>query len=176
MLARAKIEAGKMELNVETVDLAGTIADAMRMLSKRAEDGGVALAVADAGAMPALMADRRAVKQVVLNLLSNAIKFTPQGGTVTVSAGSEGAMAFLRVSDTGIGIPQSEIGRLGKPFEQVCDDPMLAKKGTGLGLALVSALVERHGGTLQIESAEGVGTDVTVTFALNSARRAAAAA
>ncbi|HEX4304111.1 MAG TPA: PAS domain-containing sensor histidine kinase [Rhizomicrobium sp.] len=174
MLDMAKIEAGKLELNFERVDLTGTIEDAARLLQERAETGGVTLCVAADGTLPSLLADRRAVKQVVLNLLSNAVKFTPPGGTVRVSARQAGDMACITVADTGIGIPASEISRLGKPFEQVCGDPMLAKSGTGLGLALVKALAERHGGELTIESAEGVGTEVSVTFALAPAKRAVA--
>jgi signal transduction histidine kinase len=110
----------------------------------------------------------------VINLLSNAIKFTPEGGEVRVCATTENGLACIRVCDTGIGIPQGEIGRLGRPFEQVCGDPMLAKTGTGLGLALVRSLAERHGGAMRIESTEGVGTTVTVTFALAPAKRAVA--
>ncbi|MEI9885124.1 MAG: PAS domain-containing sensor histidine kinase [Rhizomicrobium sp.] len=166
MLDMAKIEAGKMELNFERVDLMGTIADAVRMLGERACAAGVDLSIVADGPAPALVADRRAVKQVVINLLSNAIKFTPAGGAVRVCVGAAGGLARIRVCDTGIGIPASEIGRLGQPFEQVVGDPMLAKAGTGLGLALVRALAEQHGGALAITSTEGVGTEVSVTFAL----------
>ena len=82
--------------------------------------------------------------------------------------------AKLSVRDTGIGIPAHELPRLGRPFEQVCGDPMIAKSGTGLGLALVRALVEKHGGKMRIESEEGVGTEVSVDFPLTPAKRAAA--
>ncbi len=118
--------------------------------------------------MPSLLADRRAVKQIVLNLVTNAVKFTPPGGEVRVRVAECGGMMHLIVADSGIGIPKSELGRLGKPFEQVCGDPMLAKSGTGLGLALVKALAEQHRGGMTIESAEGIGTTVTVTLALDS--------
>ncbi len=173
MLDMAKIEAGKMELNFEQVDLGETIADVARLLDDRAHTAGVALDVA-VGTKLSLVADRRAVKQVVINLLSNALKFTPRGGTVAVRAAQDGDLMRVSVRDTGIGIPESELGRLGRPFEQVCADPNLAKSGTGLGLALVRSLTERHGGGMCIESAEGIGTEVTVTFALKPAQRAAA--
>jgi signal transduction histidine kinase len=120
------------------------------------------------------MADRRAVKQVLLNLLSNAIKFTPVGGEVEVTVAVENERVILRVRDTGIGIPAADLPRLGRPFEQVCADPMLAKSGTGLGLALVRALVELHGGQLRIESQEGAGTEVAVDFLRAGAKRSAA--
>ena len=83
-------------------------------------------------------------------------------------------MARLSVCDDGIGIPASEIDRLGKPFEQVCGDPMLAKSGTGLGLALVRALAERHGGAMTIASSEGAGTEVSATLPLTAMNRAVA--
>jgi PAS domain S-box-containing protein len=175
MLDMAKIEAGKLDLNLERVDVAGTIEDAVRLLRDRAQNGDVALTVEADKGLPSLLADRRAVKQIVLNLVSNAVKFTPPGGQVRVIAVQDGDVTRLTVEDNGIGIPPSEIGRLGKPFEQVCGDPMLAKSGTGLGLALVKALAEKHGGTLAIESDEGAGTRVSVTFPAGGARRAAAA-
>ena len=173
MLDMAKIEAGKLELNFERVDLGETIADVVRLLDDRAHTAGVTLKV-EAETKTSLIADRRAVKQVAINLLSNAIKFTPRGGEIVVRTATDGDWARLTVRDTGIGIPESEIGRLGRPFEQVCDDPKLAKVGTGLGLALVRALTERHGGGMSITSQVGAGTEVTATFALKPAQRAAA--
>ncbi|HEY4939801.1 MAG TPA: PAS domain-containing protein [Rhizomicrobium sp.] len=174
MLDMAKIEAGKLELNLERVDLAGTIEDAVRLLRERATSGGVELSVEADKDLPSLLADRRAVKQVIINLVSNAIKFTPAGGHVRVCAANDGDVARIQVRDNGIGIPASEIARLGQPFEQVCGDPMLAKSGTGLGLALVRALAERHGGAMTISSTEGAGTEVSVTFPLSAMARAVA--
>ncbi|HJW40462.1 MAG TPA: PAS domain-containing sensor histidine kinase [Rhizomicrobium sp.] len=173
MLDMAKIEAGKLELNFERVDLSETICDVVRLLDDRAHAAGVTVKV-EGDRTLSLLADRRAAKQVVINLLTNAIKFTPRGGEVTVRAAQDGGSARVTVVDTGIGIPESALPRLGKPFEQVCDDPNLAKTGTGLGLALVKALTERHGGDMAIASREGKGTEVTVTFALNPAARAVA--
>jgi PAS domain S-box-containing protein len=171
MLDMAKIEAGKLDLNMERVNLTETVADVVRMMQNRAEAARLVLTV-ESEPVSSLIADRRAVKQVLLNLISNAIKFTPQGGEVTVATYAHGGFAYVKVSDTGYGIPESEISRLGKPFEQVCADPMLAKAGTGLGLALVKALAEKHGGTLSIASEEGIGTEVTVSFAMSPAKRA----
>jgi PAS domain S-box-containing protein len=174
MLDMAKIEAGKLDLNFEHVDLTGMIHDCARLLVERADSGGLELGVSVPAAPLLLVADRRAVKQVLLNLLTNAIKFTQSGGRVDISAHAEDGRAVVRVSDTGIGIPSDDIARLGRPFEQVCGDPMLAKSGTGLGLALVRAMVERHGGALRIESEEGVGTTVSVDFPLAQSKRAVA--
>jgi len=174
MLDMAKIEAGKLELNMERVDLTGTIEDSVRLLTDRADNGGLEISVSMPRTPITLTADRRAVKQVMLNLLTNAIKFTPAGGQVDVVVRADNGRVILTVRDTGIGIPAHELPRLGRPFEQVCGDPMLAKSGTGLGLALVRALVEKHGGALHIQSEEGIGTEVSVDFPLTPAARAAA--
>jgi cell cycle sensor histidine kinase DivJ len=118
---------------------------------------------------PALHADRRALKQMLLNLLSNAVKFTPPGGMVRVSATRREDRCFVTVCDTGIGISPEDLTRLGNPFEQAKADAMHAKGGTGLGLALVKALAEKHGGRFTMESELGTGTTVTVDFPLEQA-------
>ena len=174
MLDMAKIEAGKLELNLERVDLTGTIEDSVRLLSDRAANNGLELTISAPAIPISLTADRRAIKQVLLNLLTNAIKFTPAGGQVDVQVRVDDGRVIVSVRDTGIGIPAHELPRLGNPFEQVCGDPMLAKSGAGLGLALVRALVEKHGGQLRIDSEEGVGTVVSVDFPLTAAKREAA--
>ena len=174
MLDMAKIEAGRLELNLERVDVNGTAEDTVRMLRDRAENNGLELTLSLPKEHLFLVADKRAVKQVLLNLLTNAIKFTPAGGHVGVSVRNGDGQATITVRDTGIGIPESELPRLGNPFEQVNSDPMLAKGGSGLGLALVRALMEKHGGALKIHSEEGVGTEVTVTYPMTAERRAVA--
>jgi PAS domain S-box-containing protein len=174
ILDMAKIEAGKLELNLECVDVSGMIADCVRLLHDRATDAHVTMeAVLPECTLP-LTADKRAVKQILLNLLSNALKFTPEGGHIFVSATEEENQIALAVRDTGIGIPTEQLPRLGRPFEQVCANASLAKGGTGLGLALVRALAEKHGGNMQISSAEGEGTTVTVRLPITQSGRAAA--
>ena len=175
ILDMAKIEAGKLELNLESVDLKEAVADCVRLVQQRADEGGVTLSVLLDNVEAPLIADRRAVKQVLLNLLSNAVKFTPAGGHVQVSAQTGDGRVVVTVRDDGVGIPENEITRLGQPFEQVCADPMLAKAGSGLGLALVRALAEKHGGKLAIESHEGAGTVVSVELPLHAKCQASAA-
>jgi PAS domain S-box-containing protein len=174
MLDMARIEAGKLELNYERVDINGTVDDCVRMLRDRAEDNGLELTLSLPEEPLFLIADKRAVKQVLLNLMTNAIKFTPAGGHVGVSVRTGGGLVTITVRDTGIGIPPEDIPRLGNPFEQVNGDPMLAKGGSGLGLALVRSLMEKHGGTFSIESEEGIGTEVRAVFPLVAGKRAAA--
>ncbi len=174
MLDMAKIEAGKLELNFERVDVNGTVEDCARMLRDRAENNGLEFTCSLPEEPIFLVADKRAVKQVLLNLLTNAIKFTPAGGHVGVSVRYGDGQTTITVRDTGIGIPSTDLPRLGNPFEQVNCDPMLAKAGSGLGLALVRALMEKHNGSLSIDSEEGVGTTVQVVFPLVAGKRAAA--
>ncbi|HEY5237508.1 MAG TPA: ATP-binding protein [Rhizomicrobium sp.] len=176
MLDMAKIEAGKLELHYERVDLPGTIEDCVRLLHERADNGGIEITVNQPHTSPTLVADRRAVKQVLLNLFTNAVKFTMAGGHVYITVTQTDNRVKIAVRDDGVGIPAADLPRLGRPFEQVCADPMLAKGGTGLGLALVRALVVKHGGTLKIDSEEGIGTEVTVELPLQPSVNAAVAA
>jgi PAS domain S-box-containing protein len=174
ILDMAKIEAGKLELNFEALNLADTIDDCLRLVRARAEAAGVTLDISAPATR--LTADARAMKQILLNLLTNAVKFTQPGGEVFVEAGSARGHAFLRVRDTGIGIPAEHLPRLGMPFEQASCDASLAKPGagTGLGLSLVRALAEAHGGAMQIESEVGCGTTVTVRLPIALLEGAAA--
>jgi cell cycle sensor histidine kinase DivJ len=101
------------------------------------------------------------MKQIALNLISNALKFTPRGGAVTVTVQGAGDTLELLVSDTGVGIAQDDLERLGRPFEQAGDAEQRAA-GSGLGLSLVRAFARLHGGEMWVESAMGEGTTVTV--------------
>ena len=105
-----------------------------------------------------MMADARAVRQIILNVLSNALKFTPEGGWVTLSGGLSGQSVVLTISDNGIGIDPSDMARVCEPFWQA--EPFLSRRygGTGLGMPLVQALVDLHKGSLKIESVVGKGT------------------
>jgi len=115
-----------------------------------------------------IQADKRAVKQVMINLLSNAIKFTPEGGKVTIATQEKGGKLVVSIGDTGIGIPQRDIEKLGRPFEQVENQFTKSKGGSGLGLAISRSLVELHGGELSIASVVNEGTTVSVSFPLAS--------
>jgi PAS domain S-box-containing protein len=174
LLDMAKIEAGKLKLSFEQLDLAECIADCVRLVQGRALANNIDVKMVMQSEGVKVEADRRALKQVLLNLLSNAVKFTMNGGHVTATAEISGGHVIIRVRDDGIGISKKDLPRLGRAFEQVVADPMLAKAGTGLGLALVSALVEQHNGTFRIESEEGIGTEVTIELPTRQSARAAA--
>ena len=165
ILDMSKIEAGKYELHPEVLDIAGLIESCVRLVRGKAEENGVQVAHSiDCSEGAEIVADERALKQIMLNLLSNSAKFTPAGGHIAVDVAERGDEIRLTVSDTGRGIPKDQIARLGQPFEQIATDAALAKQGTGLGLALVRSLSELHGGRMTIESEVGEGTRVTVTL------------
>jgi two-component system cell cycle sensor histidine kinase PleC len=167
ILDMSKIEAGKMNLRFEPLNLDEVVEDAVRLIQNRAEAAGLSLTV-KLPELPEVEADYRAVKQILLNLLSNAVKFTPTGGAVQVVGELRrdplGERVRISVKDTGIGIAAADLDRLAKPFEQIENQHSKTQQGTGLGLALTKSLVELHEGTLEIQSTPGKGT--TVSFLL----------
>jgi len=158
------IEVGQLKLRSERVDLAEVAGRCVKLVKHRALDRAVRLTTSLPADLPLIEADARLMKQIVLNLLSNAVKFTPRGGAVAMSAEIANGELVLQVSDTGIGIAEADIANITKPFYQVDGSLAREHEGAGLGLALVSAYVRLHGGTLAIESALGSGTTVTVRF------------
>jgi signal transduction histidine kinase len=166
ILDLAKIEAGKFVLDPQPVSLDDEARYCLQLHRRRAVENNIALHADIPADLPAFVADPRSVRQILLNLLSNAVKFTPPGGEVSLQARASGGMLVLAVKDTGIGIPAKAMGRIGQAFEQADNDPMCAREGTGLGLALVKALAERHHGRVRIDSRENLGTTVTVEIPL----------
>ncbi|GGE94567.1 PAS-domain containing protein [Stappia taiwanensis] len=165
ILDMSKIEAGRMELKREEVDLVSIAADATRIISAAAAEKTITVERQTEDDL-ALVGDRRAIKQVLLNLLANAVKFTPDGGSVTLDArrDADGKAVTVTISDNGIGIRQTDIARLAKPFVQVENQFTKTHKGSGLGLAIAQSLVKMHGGDMVIQSEVGKGTRVTVSL------------
>ena len=163
ILDMSKIEAGKMTLNTEELQINDIIEQVVRIVRGRADENRLKLVFEDKPAKE-IEADPRAVKQVLLNLITNAIKFTPEGGVVKVEVEPKSAGLIIRVTDTGIGISQEDIDRLAQPFEQIDSQHSRQHEGTGLGLALSKSLVELHGGNFNIQSKVGQGTTVTFTL------------
>jgi cell cycle sensor histidine kinase DivJ len=161
VLDMSKIESANYQLTRETFDAREAVNAALRLTRLQADDAGVKLR----GVLPSepltVDADRRALKQIVLNLVSNALKFTPAEGAVTVTLSADGDMMELMVSDTGLGIAEEDLERLGQPFQQAGSEADRAK-GTGLGLSLVKALAGLHGGTMELKSKLGEGATATV--------------
>lgn len=162
ILDMSKIEAGKFELSEEVFDLSAVAEAAVRFVKLPAERAGVALKTGIAHSAQFVFADKRAIKQILVNLLSNGVKFTPKGGEVAIRAALDSRGIEIAVSDTGVGIPEKDLQRLGQPFEQVEGEHVRKKEGTGLGLSLVKALTGMHGGEAVIESTLGIGTTVRV--------------
>jgi len=163
ILDMSKIEAGKMTLNTQVLQMNDMIGQVIRIVRGRADDNRLKL-IYDEISLPEIEADPRAVKQILLNLTTNAIKFTPEGGVVTIAVEPKSAGLIIRVSDTGIGISEDDIQRLAQPFEQIDSQHSRKHEGTGLGLALSKSLVELHGGNFKIESVVGEGTTVIFTL------------
>jgi two-component system cell cycle sensor histidine kinase PleC len=165
ILDMAKIEAGKLQLRFEMVDVEDVAEDVVRLMRNRAEAVGLTISLELTPGLPQVQADYRAMKQVLLNLTSNALKFTPRGGRITVRATlvqhPRGAPDMLRVdvADTGIGISKDDLAKLARPFEQIESQHSKTTQGTGLGLALTKSLVEMHAGTFDLSSpGPGMGT------------------
>ena len=164
ILDLSKIEAGRMELDVETFDAASALANAMTLVRERAQRHAIKLALEVAPQVGEFRADERKFKQILLNLLSNAVKFTPDGGSIVMRAGLVDGALEVAVSDTGIGIAQADQQAVFEEFRQVGRDYTTKHEGTGLGLALTKRFVELHGGTIRVDSEPGRGSTFTFTL------------
>ncbi|MDK9697809.1 MAG: PAS domain-containing sensor histidine kinase [Siculibacillus sp.] len=164
ILDMSKIESGTFDVVPEPFDLLSLIDGVRQMMTHQAEERGLALKLAGGFDLPEVVADRRACKQILINLLSNAIKFTDRGGSVALGARREGDDVAIFVRDTGIGISEKDLVRLGTPFVQADSGYDRRHEGTGLGLSVVKGLAVLHGGTMRIESRLGEGTCVTVVL------------
>jgi signal transduction histidine kinase len=165
ILDLSKAEAGKIDLTEEIFDLRDIMRSVTQITAGRIAEAGLTQSVELAPDLPLLRADERKTKQVLLNLVTNAVKFTPTGGCISVEARYECDNGLVvTVLDNGIGIPGGDLERVLKPFEQVDSSLSRQHQGTGLGLPLVKAIMEMHGGHLRLKSDLGVGTEVTVTF------------
>jgi len=165
ILDMSKIEAGRIRLDFEDLELDPLLSEAMRVVSARAQDKQLEVTARISPDLK-LRADRRALKQIALNLLSNAVKFTPAGGRVTVRGRATDHCIVLGIADSGIGIAKEALTRLGRPFEQVESQLTKSHQGSGLGLAIAKSLVELHGGRMRIRSSLGKGTLVIVRLPL----------
>lgn len=162
MLDMSKIEAGRYELLLESFSIEESIAACEAMLALQAKEKGLSLSSRVQRGLGEIVADQRAIQQVLINLVGNAIKFTDAGGAITVDAALTDGMLKLSVGDTGIGIANERLASLGQPFVQIQNDYTRRYAGTGLGLSLVKGLIALHGGSFSIASAPGEGTVITI--------------
>jgi two-component system cell cycle sensor histidine kinase PleC len=172
ILDMSKIEAGRMTLDYETFVLNDIIDETLRIISFQSQDRNIEV-VEKVDPEITMIADRRAIKQVLLNLLSNAVKFSSNGGRVSVRARKVSGCATITIEDTGIGISAKSLAKLGRPFEQVQNQFTKSHKGSGLGLAISRSLTEMHGGAMKIRSREGTGTIVSLRLPLDPQKRPA---
>ncbi len=159
VLSMARIETGKIELEFVAADPSQLVNDAIKTIKPKADEAGLQIRV-NTPDLPAVRADKRAVKQVLLNLLSNAIKFNNSDGYITVETRRDDNGVAIWIHDTGIGIDDNDIPRVMKPFEKAETAGHQNNGGMGLGLPVSSALIELHGGKLMMESEVSIGTSV----------------
>ncbi|MBI1273536.1 MAG: PAS domain S-box protein [Alphaproteobacteria bacterium] len=163
ILDMSKIEAGKRALSETVVDMEKVVHACVRLVAARAKSHRLRMSTRVPKDLPHVRAEERALKQVMTNLLTNAIKFTPEGGAVTLTAGMDGkGRLCITIEDTGIGMAPEDIPLALAPFGQIESALSRKTQGTGLGLPLTKALVELHGGILDVQSQLGIGTTVTV--------------
>ncbi|WP_322516492.1 ATP-binding protein [Rhodopseudomonas palustris] len=174
ILDMSKIEAGRMRLEMEKLDLARTLGESLKVVAGRAENKRLELLSEIEDDIP-IVADRRAIKQILINLLSNAVKFTPDGGRVMVRSRTLPNAIVMMIADSGIGIAPQSLRRLGQPFEQVESQLSKTYHGSGLGLAIAKSLTTLHGGSMRLRSTLGAGTVVMVTLPRDCQRRRMAA-
>jgi two-component system cell cycle sensor histidine kinase PleC len=161
ILDMSKIEAGQMRVESEPVDLTPLIEESLRLTSVTAREKAISIHQKFCDDLE-IVGDRRALKQILLNILSNAVKFTNEGGHVELRAKRMSKGVVLTIADTGIGIPETSLSKIGQPFEQVQSQYAKSKGGSGLGLAISRSLIALHGGTMRIRSRIGEGTVVSL--------------
>ncbi len=161
----SKVESGTDELHEDNIDIHRVVRSVLKLVEHRAEHDGVKLEIELPDQLPALCADKRKLKQILVNLLSNAVKFTNAGGKVTLRFWCRRDSGYVfQIIDTGIGIAPKDIPKALSRFGQVDGALSRQYEGTGLGLPLTKALVELHGASFDLQSQVGVGTTVTVRF------------
>jgi len=166
----SQIESGQFMIRPRAFSIVSLVESSVEIMMLNAEQKNVRLSIDLAAGLPEIVADERAVRQIVLNLLSNAIKFTGNGGSVVIGARVEGHELLLSVSDSGIGIAEGDLKQIGNPFFQVHAAYDRPYEGSGLGLSVVKGLVELHRGRLDIASRLGEGTKVTARLPLDCRR------
>ncbi|ODT81657.1 MAG: hypothetical protein ABS76_10895 [Pelagibacterium sp. SCN 64-44] len=167
LLDMSRIEAGKFEIETQSVAPAEIVPACFAMVETLAQARNVRLVSEIEAELPLLTADERVCRQILINLLSNAIKFSHNGGLVTVAVKRQGQSINFSVRDRGIGMAPAALARIGEPFFQVQDGLTRKYEGTGLGLSIVKGLVDLHGGTLRAMSEIGAGTTITVLLPIN---------
>jgi two-component system, OmpR family, phosphate regulon sensor histidine kinase PhoR len=168
LLILSSIELGEMKLRFENISIADAIENVLPMFETKAAAKFLTIDKRISDELPFVRADRDKMAQILVNILDNAVKFTPSGGNISISAvQDEGGFVVVKVSDTGMGIPKTEIPRLGERFYRADKARSRELGGTGLGLSIVKHLMKAHKGSIDVDSQVGRGTTVSLTFPQN---------
>ena len=164
LLTLSNIELGEAKLHLEDVDPTDVLESVLSMMSGVLKEKNLHIGRSITEHLPSIQGDRDRLSQILINILDNAVKYTPEGGTITIEASRMAQEVVIRISDTGIGIPKSEIPKLGERFYRVDKARSRQLGGTGLGLSIVKHLMKAHGGRMIIDSNPGKGTTVSLYF------------
>ncbi|MAZ76176.1 MAG: PAS domain-containing sensor histidine kinase [Micavibrio sp.] len=175
VLDMSKIEAGRVDLDEREVDIVALVETVARIATSRIFSSDLSVKVDVRADFPRLYSDPRLLRQILINLVTNAVKYSPNGGVITISGEDRGKDGLdLIVSDQGMGIPEDRVKEAMEPFGQIHEPTQSTPyQGTGLGLPLAKAMVEMHGGHLNLKSKEGEGTTVSISFPAQRVRRVA---
>jgi two-component system, cell cycle sensor histidine kinase PleC len=170
----SKIQAGKLSVDREPVDLAPILSSCLLIVEAKAREKGIAVESNVPATLPRIMGDSLRLKQILINLLGNAVKFTSENGRVHIEAQMlQQGYAVISVTDTGVGMSPSEVETAMRPFGQIDTAFNKRHEGTGLGLPIAYALARLHGGDLRIDSRKGAGTRVSIILPVASAAQPA---
>jgi len=167
ILDLTKIEAGRLELNYEAVDLRAALLAVLPVVKPRAQAKRIRISTFLPTDLPLVWADPSKLNQVLLNLLTNGVKYTHENGSVSVEARPQGDLVELWVTDTGIGISKEDLDKIFQRFTQVDSSATRSQGGTGLGLAITRELVELHGGSIRVQSKLGKGSSFIFTLPIS---------
>ena len=164
----SKIEAGKFQIIPEVINLEDEVQASLKLLAPIADEAGVSIAIKAMDNLPNITADPRAIQQIVMNLIANAVKFSHRGDTITVLIERNRRKIELKIIDTGLGMEQDTLDKLGSSFFQAEQNTTKRFEGTGLGLSIVFGLIKLHNGQVSFESKQGSGTTVCVELPISN--------
>jgi two-component system sensor histidine kinase VicK len=164
LLELSRFDAGSMELKFEEFSIERSVRDVYTAIALDARKRGHEMNIEMERELPTVRGDRARIEQVFMNILTNAVKYTPSGGRVDITGGGYGDSVWVRISDTGIGIPPEDMPHVFDRFYRVDKARSRESGGTGLGLSIAREIIARHGGRIDIDSAPGEGTTVTITL------------
>lgn len=162
LLVLSRFDAGEVLVDVQPFDINQSIKNISDMMILDIKKQGLELIINIEKPLPEIVGDKSRIEQVLINIMSNAVRYTLEGGKITISAGTSGGNIWIKVSDTGVGIPKKDIPHLFDRFYRVDKARSRAYGGTGLGLSIAHEIITKHGGSIQVDSEPDKGTDVTI--------------